>query len=227
MPATRTNPGREQIMDNFANWLCQKAADFARLSKDLRAQQDTIDMRHREAVEDASRARGQQVTEKDLKQSAEARLEAIKEDQIKEAAALDQLLGLQRAHGGVIGNDLKAVIEKMEAKMNTTHKGFGEAEKDTAAHTQHLDKLNEAIEKADSDATRLKQESEHLSKEVNEMKKMANLSSTANMFFKFGLGRTIEALEENFGDMKDWIERKIAAEGQNVDDLDSNSSQHV
>jgi archaellum component FlaC len=203
-------------MDSFTTWLGKKATHFASLSENSRVQRDSIDMRYQEAMEEASGARGQQVTEQGLKQSAEDRLKAIKEDQTKEAAALAQLLSLQQSHSGVIGDDLTAVIQKMEAKIKTSKDDFEKAERDTAARTQCLEKLSKSIETADNNAARLKQESEHLSRDLDEMKKKVNLSSTANMFFKFGLDRTIEALEEDFGDMKDWIERKIAGEGRNV-----------
>ncbi|KAI8648479.1 hypothetical protein LRP88_02227 [Fusarium phalaenopsidis] len=212
----KTTPEDGQIMDSFTTWLGKKATHFATLSENLRVQWDSIDMRYQEAMEEASGARGQQVTEQGLKKSAEARLKATKEDQTKEAAALAQLLSLQQSHSGVIGDDLTAVIQKMEAKIKTSKEDFEKAEKDTAARTQCLEKLSKSIETADNNAARLKQESENLSRDLDEMKKKVNLSSTANMFFKFGLDRTIEAMEEDFGDMKDWIERKIAGEGRNV-----------
>ncbi|KAJ3455987.1 hypothetical protein MRS44_017469 [Fusarium solani] len=212
----KTTPEDEQIMDSFTTWLGKKATHFATLSENSRVQRDSIDMRYQEAMEEASGTRGQQVTEQGLKQSAEDRLKAIKEDQTKEAAALAQLLSLQQSHSGVIGDDLTAVIQKMEAKIKTSKDDFEKAERDTAARTQCLEKLSKSVETADNNAARLKQESEHLSRDLDEMKKKVNLSSTANMFFKFGLDRTIEALEEDFGDMKDWIERKIAGEGRNV-----------
>lgn len=162
--------------------------------------------------EEASGARSQQVTEQGPKQSAEARLKAIKEDQTKEAVALAQLLSLQQSHSRVIGDDLTAVITKMEAKIKISKEDPENAEKDTAARVHFLDKLRKTIETADNNAARLKQESEHVSRDLDEAKKKVNLSSTANMVFKYGLDRTIEALEEDFGDMKVWIERKIAGE---------------
>lgn len=197
-------------------WLNKKATDFATLSENSRVRRGSIEMRYKEAMEEASGARGQQVTEQGLKQSAEARLKAIKEDQTKETAALAQLLSLQQSHSGVIGDDLTAVIKKMEAKIKTSKEDLENAEKDTAARVRFLDKLSKSIETADNNAARLKQESEHLSRDLDEVKKKVNLSSTANMFFKYGLDRTIEALEEDFGDMKDWIERKIAGESRNI-----------
>ncbi|EEU33584.1 uncharacterized protein NECHADRAFT_88535 [Fusarium vanettenii 77-13-4] len=212
----QTNAEDEQIMDSFTMWLNKKATDFATLSENSRVRRGSIEMRYKEAMEEASGARGQQVTEQGLKQSAEARLKAIKEDQTKETAALAQLLSLQQSHSGVIGDDLTAVIKKMEAKIKTSKEDLENAEKDTAARVRFLDKLSKSIETADNNAARLKQESEHLSRDLDEVKKKVNLSSTANMFFKYGLDRTIEALEEDFGDMKDWVERKIAGESRNI-----------
>ncbi|RSL59547.1 hypothetical protein CEP54_007243 [Fusarium duplospermum] len=202
----QTTPEDKQIMDSFINWLGKKDAG---------------------ALEDASGARGQQVIEQALKQSGEAHLKAIEEDQTRKAAALSQLLSLQQSHSGAIGDDLVTVIRKLEARVKASQEDLDNAEKDTVAHIQFLEKLSESIETAKSNAARLKQGSENLSKDVEAIKKKANISSTANMFFKFGLDHTIEALEADFGDVKDWIEQKITAEGQHVDGLASNSSQHV
>ncbi|RTE77941.1 hypothetical protein BHE90_007569 [Fusarium euwallaceae] len=190
----QTTPEDEQarIMDSFTDWLGKKT------------------------TEDGFGARGQQVIEQALKQSAEARLKAIKEDQTKEAAALSQLLSLQQSHSGVIGDELMMVIQRMEARVKASQEDLDKAQKDTATRAQSLEKLSESIKMADSNAARLKQESEHLSWDVEEMKKRANMFSTVNMFFNFGLNHVIEALEEDFGDMKDWIEQKIAAEGLDV-----------
>ncbi|RSL57034.1 hypothetical protein CEP53_006626 [Fusarium sp. AF-6] len=167
-------------------------------------------------MEDAFGARGQQVIEQALKQSAEARLKAIKEDQTKEAAVLSQLLSLQQSHSGVIGDELMMVIQRMEARVKASQEDLDKAQKDTATRAQSLEKLSESIKTANSNAARLKQESEHLSWDVEELKKKANMFSTVNMFFNFGLNHVIEALEEDFGDMKDWIEQKIAAEGLDI-----------
>ncbi|KAF4465981.1 hypothetical protein FALBO_7174 [Fusarium albosuccineum] len=208
------------VTDIFARWQEAKVEIFTFLLINRRILQGISSTQCELATATAQAAKCEQ---NELKTVVEECLERIKKSQAENSVAQEQLLKLRHVHSGVLGGDLNDAIQKSK----TTEKELAKAEKDAKAYTQALDKHTQDAESAEADVARLKKNHQGISRDVSETERAVRVLSTVNMFFKFGLDRAVVALEEDFGDMKAWIEGKIAAGGGDGGSAASGGDQDV